>query len=335
MLTRDDVEKALDYMDQANLIRLARSTSGSNWRQLHCPFHNNGQERKPSCGCSLVSEIRNGQEYPIGMWHCFACGASYSFVNGVKEILTLKGSSIEAHPFLKPYMEGQVQSQLDSLIPPDMMASVVNKFAAESLRLRIRGQQQFVSEEELKSYRFIVPYMYQRRLTDPVIAKYDVGFDGKFIPPGRKKCLPCITFPVRDIKGRTLFICRRSIEGKFFNVPTNVEKPVYGIYELPSGTKEVIICESIINALTCVVYGRPAVALLGTGTPYQINQLKRLGVASYVICLDNDEAGQRGTNKLKKALAESAMTWAMTVPEGKDVNNLEYAEFEQCYAMRE
>ena len=341
MLTRQDVEKALDYMEQSNLIRLARSASSSNWQQLYCPFHNNGQERKPSCGCSLVSEIRNGQEYPIGMWHCFACGASYSFANGIKQILTLKGSSVEAHPFLKPFMEGQIQTDLSSLIPPDMMASLVNKYAAESLRLRIQGKQTFVSEGELKSYRFTVPYMYQRRLTDAVIAKYDVGFDGKFIPPGRRKSLPCVTFPVRDIQGRTLFICRRSIEGKFFNLPTNVEKPVYGIYELPADAKEVIICESIFNALTCVVYGRPAVALLGTGTPYQINQLKRLGAASYVICLDNDEAGRRGTAKLKKALSESAMVWTMTVPgsedapEGRDVNDLEYAEFEQCYAMRE
>lgn len=337
MLTRDDIEKALDYMDQNNLIRLSSSISvNSSWRQLHCPFHNNGQERKSSCGCSLESSYANGVEYPAGQFHCFSCGISYPFPKAVKEILSLKGTSIEAHPFLKPYLEGNINQNIDSLIPDNVMSGLVNKYAAEDLRLRVLGKKSYVSEEELASYRFVVPYMYQRKLTDAVIEKYDVGFDGKFVPPNRKKAMPCITFPVRDIQGRTLFICRRSVEGKFFNLPINVEKPVYGIYELPENTKEVIICESIFNALTCVVYGHPAVALLGTGTPYQINQLNRLGVASYVICLDNDDAGRRGTEKLKKALSSNAMVWSMTVPpDGRDVNDLTKEEFDQCYLNRE
>lgn len=336
MLTRDDIEKALDYMDQAHLIRTVPRKGASRWQQLYCPFHNNGQESKPSCGCSLEEEVRNGQVFPAGTFNCFACGSKFHFANGIKEILTLKGTSIEAHPFLKPYLEGQVQADLNSLIPEDMMSGLLNKYAAESLRMRVKGQQKFVSEEELRTYRFTVPYMYQRKLTDAVIDKYDVGFDGKFIPPGRKKALPCITFPVRDVQGRTLFICRRSIEGKFFNLPTDIEKPVYGIYELPPDTKEVIICESIFNALTCIVYGKLAVALLGTGTPYQINQLRKLGATSFVICLDNDEAGRKGTEKLKKALGGSAMVWVMTVPDdGRDVNDLSKEEFEYYYSMRE
>lgn len=336
MLTRNDVESVLDYMDEAHLIRVVPRKGASRWQQLYCPFHNNGQESKPSCGCSLEEEVRNGQVFPAGTFNCFACGSKFHFANGIKEILALKGTTVEAHPFLKPYLEGQVETNRDSLIPNELMAGLINKYAAEDLRTRILGKKEFVSEEELATYRFTVPYMYQRKLTDEVIIKYDVGFDGKFVPPGRKKPLPCVTFPVRDIQGRTLFICRRSVEGKFFNLPTDVEKPVYGIYELPPQTREVIICESIFNALTSVVYGRPAVALLGTGTPYQINQLKKLGVNSYVICLDNDAAGQKGTEKLKKALAGSAMVWSMTVPaDGRDVNDLTKEEFEYYYSLRE
>lgn len=336
MISKDEIMSVLDYMDKADLIRLSKTLTTSNWQQLYCPFHNNGQERKPSCGCSLTEEVRGGKVNHAGFWHCFACGASYSFSDGIKQILTLKGTSVEAHPSLKPYLEGEVQTNLDSLIPTDLMAGLINRYAAEDLRLRVKGKSNYVSEEELASYRFTVPYMYERKLTDAVIEKYDVGFDGKFVPPGRKKPLPCVTFPVRDIQGRTLFICRRSIEGKFFNLPTNIEKPVYGIYELPPNTKEVIICESIFNALTAVVYGHPAVALLGTGSSYQINQLKRLGAASYVTCLDNDDAGNKGTIRLKKALSGSAMVWTMQVPsDGRDLNDLTYAEFLQCYNNRE
>lgn len=336
MLTRQDVLTALEYMDTHNLIRLSRSTNtSSGWQQLHCPFHNNGQERRPSCGCSLESSYANGVEYPAGFFNCFSCGAKFQFANGIKQILAERGTSIEAHPALKPYLEGQTDQNVDSLLPEGLVPSLINKFAVEDLRLRTIGKTNYISEEELAKYRFTVPYMYERKLTDTVIEKYDVGFDGHFLMAGRKKPIPCVTFPVRDLQGRTLFICRRSIQGKFFNLPENIEKSVYGIYELPEGTREVIVCESVFNALTSVVYGRPAVALFGTGTSHEIDQLKKLGVASFVLCLDNDEAGRKGTAKLKKALSGYAMVWTMTCPEGKDVNDLTKEEFEACYAARE
>lgn len=336
MIVQKDIEDALDYMDSVGLIKLSRSVNHSTgWQQLHCPFHNNGQEKRPSCGCSLTEQTRNGVTYHIGNFHCFSCGAAYSFADGIREIFKLKNTSIEAHPTLRPFLDNQPAAETDSLIPGQLLASVVTKYAADDLRLRMRQVTPFVSEQELASYRYTVPYMYQRKLTDAVIEKYDIGYDANHIPPGRTKPLPCVTFPVHDMQGRTLFICRRSIEGKYFNLPTNLEKSVFGLYEIPKGTKEVIICESVFNALTCVVYGRPAVALFGTGTAHEIEQLKRLGVSSYVICLDNDEAGRKGTAKLKKALSENALVWTMTVPEGKDVNDLTYEEFEACYATRE
>lgn len=338
MLTRDDVENALQYLDKHNLIRLGQLASGyAKWQQIHCPFHNNGQEKRPSCGVSLEEEVVNGKVHPIGFFNCFACGSKYSFGKGIKEILSLKGTTLEAHPDLEQYIQdANYNVQSDSLVPNEIMQQIYNSFAVENLKLRLRAKPTFVSEEELQKYRFTVPYMYQRKLTDQVIAKYDIGFDGQFIPPGRKKAMPSVTFPVHDSQGRTLFICRRSIEGKFFHIPEGVEKSVFGLYELPQNCKEVIICESVFNALTAVVYGHPAVALFGTGTQHEIEQLKRLGVPSFVLCLDNDEAGRRGTEKLKKALSKTAMVWTMSMPDdGRDLNDLSYDEFVGCYNNRE
>ena len=105
MLTRNDIEEALDYLDRHELIRLSRSTNNaSKWRQLHCPFHNNGQEKKPSCGCSLEEEVKDGKVYNAGQFHCFSCSATYPFGKGIKEILALKGTSLAAHPELEKYV---------------------------------------------------------------------------------------------------------------------------------------------------------------------------------------------------------------------------------------
>lgn len=335
MLTRNDVEDALQYMERHGLVRLGRPLN--KWYQLYCPFHSNGQEHRPSCGCALEEEVSNGRTYSAGFFNCFACGAKYSLGEGIKQILSLHNTSIEAHPELKKYVENTSNSSQDSLVPEDVMSIISNKFAVEYLKLRTRtAPRPVISEAELATYRFTVPYMYQRKLTDEVIAKYDVGFDGNYIPPGRKKPCPCITFPVRSQTGETLFIVRRSIEGKFFFMPNDIEKSLYGIYELPPETKEVIVCESIFNALTCVVYGRPAVALLGTGSEHTINQLLRLGASSYVLCLDNDEAGKNGTARIKKKLMTHALVWTMTIPwKDKDVNDLTKEEFELCYNNRE
>lgn len=334
MLTRNDVETALDYMDKAQLIRLGRVTG--KWYQLYCPFHNDGQEKKPSCGCSLEGEVRNGTEYLPGTWHCFSCGASYSFGHGIREILRLKSTSLAAHPELAKYVEATADTSNLSEEANALVSKISTATQLENIYSWMASlKKKYVSEEELASYRFTVPYMYQRKLTDEVIERYDVGFDGKYVPPGRKKPLPCVTFPVRDETGGTLFFCRRSIEGKFFNYPEGVEKPVYGIYELPKDCREVIICESVFNALTCVVYGHPAVALLGTGNTKQIEQLKRLGVNTYVIALDNDDAGRKGTAKLKEALRRNGFVLTMTVPDdGRDINDLTYEEFMQCYNNR-
>lgn len=134
---------------------------------------------------------------------------------------------------------------------------------------------------------------------------------------GYDKETDCITFPVKDEKGNCLFIARRSVKGKYFNYPTNMKKPIYGLYELNLLTnypQEVYICESIINALTLWTYGRYAVALNGTGTKYQIEQLKRMPCKEFILALDPDEAGKRGTDKLKKALKPYKLITQLQIP---------------------
>lgn len=335
ILSEDVIETALQKLETDGFVNLGRISG--DWYTIRCPFHNNGQEKKPSCGVLLRYQLKNGQEYKPGMWHCFACGVTYSFEKGITEVLKQKSVTTEGLKWLQENVPGfrPEDVEIDSLIPPELMSGLMSKYAAESLHARAQQTQNFVSEQELATYRLTVPYMYERKLTDEVIARYDVGFDPNHIPPGRKRALPCITFPVRDVRGNTLFLCRRSIEGKYFNYPTNVTKPVYGIYELPNNCASVIVCESVINCLTCVTYGYNAVALLGTGNSFQIEQLKRLGVKEFILCLDGDEAGRRGTEKLKKALKGTCFVWVMTVPEGEDVNSCTREQFEEAYENRE
>lgn len=329
-----DVEAILDKLNTAGLVRLNKQSG--DYYQIYCPIHNDGNEKKPSCGVLLHEQVKNGTTYPQGFCHCFACNYSNTLPGMITDILKNKNISKTGLDWLKENVSGfESDSEFEYLISDDMYSQLENKFAIEYIRSKSEDTEEYIQESELQKYRYTVPYMYERRLTDSIIEKYDIGVDMNWVPPGRKQKLPCITFPVRDSEGNTLFFCRRSIQGKIYNYPTGVTKPLYGIYELPKDCKSVIICESCFNALTAEVYGYDAVALMGTGNSFQINQLKQLGVSEFVLCMDGDEAGRRATEKLKRYLKSCALIWTVHMPEGKDLNDCAKDEFDKLYAGRD
>lgn len=325
-----DIYAILEKLESMGYIRTHKRVG--NYMQIYCPFHNEGNEKKPSCGILLYDEVRAGRKYPQGFCHCFTCGFAHSLPETISELLKIRHISKSGLEWLTeniPDFDPSDNSSFEYLIPTELMETIDEHYAVSYIQSLIKPKQQYVSEEELASYRFTVPYMYDRKLTDEIIEKFDVGYDANWIAPGRKKPTPCITFPVRDVNGNTLFLCRRSIQGKFFNYPTGVTKPVYGLYELPKDCKSVIVCESCFNALTCWSWNRPAVALLGTGNPYQIQQLKELGVNEFILAFDPDEAGKKATEKLKRALKSVAIVWSFDgIPPGKDINDLTKEEFD-------
>lgn len=321
-----DVVRILERLESLNLVRLNKIAG--DYYSVYCPFHSNGQERRPSCGVLIHEQYRNGQLYPEGWWHCFTCGIAKSMKQAVEEILSSHPVSSDIREELNRLIGDDLTVESSHLVSPKEVDSIISRFAIKNINQMSNKKVTYISEEELASYRYVVPYMYERKLTDQIINKYDIGVDMHFIPYGGKKEVPCITFPVRDKNGNVLFILRRAISSKRFFIPDDVQKPVYGIYELPKGINTVVVCESCFNALTSVRYGKPAVALLGTGTPYQIEQLKRLGVSNFILALDPDEGGRRGTARLRKALKSCAVVWSYVgIPEGKDVNDLTEEEF--------
>lgn len=327
-MNQEQVRLAINKLEEQGWTRPGRITG--DYYNLPCPIHKSGTEKRPSCGILLHDQYKNGQKYPAGFFHCFTCSFAKAMPDAITEILHSKGDTRNGEQWLAQYVDGYDadSSDFEYLLDNNLTETIDEKFAVRDIVNRLYHKQEFVSEEELAKYRFTVPYMYQRGMTDELIEKFDIGFDPNFILEGRKKPTPCITMPVRDIKGRTLFFCRRSIEGKMYHYPQGVTKPVWGIGDLPSNIKSVVICESIINAITSWKYGKPAVALMGTGNTFQIEQLKKLGASEFIIGLDPDEAGRRGTEKLKKALSSVAMVWSYVgIPEGKDINDLTQEEY--------
>jgi hypothetical protein len=336
-----DVEEVLHKMESMDLIKLHKISG--DYYQVYCPvLHDGRYESKPSCGILLHDIVRNGKHLPAGWCHCFSCGLAKPLPATLSRILRERNIDLSGVEWLKenvPGFTGYDDPDVETIVTAEQQQIYNSKFMPNYMNSSITKEFKYpiVPESELATYRQTVPYMYQRGLTDEIIEKYDIGYDPNFTLSGKNqgKPIPCVTFPVRNLKGETLFLCRRSIAGKLFHYPQGVEKSVYGLYELPDNPKEVIICESCFNALTLVKYGYNAVALLGTGTSYEMQQLRRSGIPTFTLCLDGDTAGQKATKKLKRALKDVAIVWTMHMPEDRDANQCTKEEIDQIYALRD
>ncbi len=274
--------------------------------QTNCPFHKDGRERKPSFGV-------NGE---IDKCHCFACGWSGTIEEMISE---LYGYQDEGN-FGKRWLIKRFNSVEIETRPSIMEGFNARKLSVCNNRNNNRDIEIQISEAELDKYRYIHPYMYERGLTDEIIERFDIGYD-------RQR--DCITFPIKDINGKCVFVATRSTKGKFFGLPKGYDKPVYQANQFSGGCYgEAYITESFLNCLTCWKYDKPSMAMIGTGTKNQYDILNKLPVRVYILCFDPDEAGRKATERFKRYV-HGKIIKELVYPDSRDINELQ-EEFLNC-----
>lgn len=289
--------------------------------QFNCPIHKNGQETTPSCGIT-TKDIKQGDRIvKAGTVHCFTCGYVASLEQMISDLFGHNDMGVYGYTWLlNNFITYSIEKRKDLNLDMGRNKSVQKEI------------NKYVSEEELDSYRYIHPYMYERKLTDPIIELFDIGFDNNFKLKENSKPIPCITFPIHDENGNVLFIARRSVKSKFFHYPNNVVKPVYGLYQLnklEQFPNEIYICESMLDCLAIWTHpNKYAVALNGLGTPNQFKQLNNLPTRKFILATDSDNAGMTARNKIKKALHNKILTQIILPVGKKDINECTYEEVE-------
>ncbi len=267
--------------------------------RVTCPFHKNGQERTPSCDILLEKKGK----LPKGTVHCFGCGYRANLIKFVADCLHLNYR--EAKEWLLSNTQttfvatARDVDMLDDNEEDKEPAPVVKE----------------VPVAELRKYDYIHDYMFERKLTYDIIHKFEVGYDPATFS---------LTFPVY-YNGVCEMVVRRYIGRKGFHMPKVDVKPIFGLDYIDT-QKDVIVCESIIDALTCWVYGRQAIALLGTGSTHNYELLNKLNIRSYTLMLDGDDGGRKGVKRFKENILH-ALIYTVDLPDGKDVNDLTLEEF--------
>lgn len=280
--------------------------SGNNI-MITCPFHNGGHEKHPSCGVTKVEVKRGNRVFPPGTVHCFTCDYTASIEEFVSHTFNKKDGGAFGYKWLSR----------------NFVSVEVNERKPLKLNFN-RGiaikASHFITEEELEKYRFFHQYMYTRKLTDKVINYFDIGYDAD---------TQSMTMPVRDKDGNVVFVYRRSVYSKFFNNAEDTPRGLYlyGYNEVMRNinkVKELIVCESPIDALSAWVNKRAAVATFTAQiTDEQIKLLKGIPLRKFVSGYDNDEAGWKATNKLGWDLRGEKLIYRLNIPfYAKDLNEI-------------
>ena len=283
--------------------------------QTNCPFHKNGQERKPSFGV-------NGE---IDKCHCFACGWAGTIEEMISELYGYQDEGKFGKRWLiKRFNTVEIESRPNILEGLNVRNNVrnINVYSSNINRNYDSNDntRYITEEEELDKYRYIHPYLYERGLTDEIIERFDIGYD---------KEQREIIFPVRDIEGRCVFVAGRSTERKFFRLPKDIDKPIYQGYRFTSGVyRTAYITESFLNCLTCWKYDKPAMAMIGTGNQKQYEILNKLPVREYILAFDPDEAGRKATERFRKNV-HGKIIKELVYTDNRDINDLQ-EEFLNC-----
>ena len=322
----EDVINTLRFdLAQKGLNRFSIVRHNGENLQSNCPFHKNGQERKPSFGV-------NGE---IDKCHCFSCSWSGTIEEMISElygyqdegkfgkrwlIKRFNSVEIETRPNIMEGFHGRDNNNFNRLHIIDADGSV------SRIKQHIQGDKSYeqyfgeITEEELDKYRYIHPYMYSRGLTDEIIERFDIGYD---------KTRNEITFPVADLHGTIRFIASRSVKNKFFRLPKGEDKPIYQGYRFVTGRyRTAYITESFLNCLTCWKYNKPAMATIGTGNKKQYEILNKLPVREYILAFDPDEAGRKAAERFRKNV-HGKIIKELVYPDNRDINDLQ-EEFLNC-----
>jgi DNA primase catalytic core len=337
------VRRSLDLVVviESRGVKLARK--GRNWVGL-CPFH---EDREPSL---VVNPERQ-------LWNCFgACrsnggksgGDVFAFVakaDGVSFLEAMKRLGYEEPDPPKgngrrPRAARELSSAMSETVPAPVEIALPRR---AELLARVVAHYHRVFRERSEGQ----DYLRSRGLDDAgTLSAFEVGYvDGSLVSTfdaegdvaqvlreiglvnarGREHFLGCVVFPLAlPDAGVVGFYGRHVKRDQHLYLPG----PRRGVFhwQAMKGSEEVILTESVLDALTLFAAGlRNVSCVYGTQgfTPDHEELLQRFRVKRVRLCLDNDEAGTQATAVLAERLRKLGIDAIdARVPGAKDPNAL-------------
>lgn len=270
-----------------------------------CPHHGDGREAKPACNI-YVGDDKNIE---FGYFRCFVCEEQGSFVKFVSECFN------SSEEFARDWLIERYGKLVEKTI--QLGDKIDPKRAIQNRKLYPKTY----DKSSLDGYQSYCPYLAKRKISQEICELFKVKYDPKFRQ---------IIFPCFDRFGNIIMLPKRSIDTKTFYLDKDVEKPVYCLHVIQKNNVEVaMITEGPFDTLTGWEYGMPTIGTFGNPSDFQIEQINKSGLKVLYFAFDNDEAGRRFAQIVKRKLDRRIMVRELKFPANKkDINDLSYEEFQ-------
>ena len=326
---------SVERLVEAAGIQLSKSNKD---RLGKCPFH---EDREASL---VVTPGKN-------LWHCFGCGAAGGPIDWV---MRMQGVSFRhAAELLRADIALPAQAAPAKESPARRLPPPVAFDADDQVLLR---QVVEYYHETLKASPEGLDYLKARGIHDSeAIERFRLGYAnrtlgyslpikavkaggeirgrlariGLYRESGHEHFTGSLVIPVLDEAGNVTEVYGRKIQDNLRKgTPYHLylPGPHKGVWNQEGlrGSKDVILCEALIDALTFWVAGfRNVTAAYGVEgfTPDHLEAFQKLGVERVLIAYDRDEAGDRAAEKLAQQLLGKGLgCWRVQFPKGMDAN---------------
>ncbi len=307
-----------------------------------CPFHEPDDE--PSF---VVTPAK-------GLFHCFGCGAKGSVIDFV-----MQAEGISFRHAAELLRSGAQWSTPDHE-PGSVLHSTVRRLECpldqKTSDPELLDQVVDYYHETLKASPEALAYLDRRGINDTdAINTFRLGYAnrtlglrlpnknravgaelrsrlqglGVYRKSGHEHLSGAITIPVYDAEGHVAELYGRKINQslrKGTSYHLYLPGPHRGVWNLAAlrESREIILCESLIDALTFWVAGfRNVTSAFGAGciTPEQIEAFKAYGTKRILIAYDRDDAGDRGADTVAEKLSRVGIgCFRVLFPKGMDAN---------------
>jgi DNA primase catalytic core len=333
---------------EVSLLRLVESQGYTITKQgkdyaLCCPFHD---DKEPSC---IISPKNN-------LFNCFGCGAAGSVIDWV---MKTQGVSFRFACELLDNDIGAVTAAGVKTVRKNTTTKLDSPISESSDDHQVLRDVIEYYHQTLKESPEALAYLEERGINDPeLIDRFKLGFAnrslgyrlpervykaGKIIrgqlqsigilrESGHEHFNGSLVIPIIDQHGMITEVYGRKVtKGLRPGTPEHVylPGPHHGVWNVEAlqASKEVILCEALIDAMTFWVHGfRNVTASYGVNgfTADHLSAFKQYGIERVLIAYDRDDAGNKAAEELASKLkAEGFDCFRILFPKGMDAN--EYA----------
>ena len=251
---------------------------------------------------------------------CFSCGATYDLFDligidyGLHEFKAQKAQAEALYPtgiIDKPLFANQAYPTTNTKNKSKAEA------AMQSTNDNTASTTPAIDPESFYQHIHQTTYFQDRGISQEVIDRFKLGYD----PSTKQVIMP--------VKGE--FYIRRSTDPMAQNkdryrLPAGIKKELFNAEAL-SQKKPVFITEGIIDALSIITAGHEALALpAATDINLLKDEIKKRieaqSLPELILCLDNDEAGQKAAHELSEYLKKNKLPHSAAIipKEYKDAN---------------